>query len=63
MHHNNFDALNIIGESRLKRHFLNFLKKDGGRKVRPGALTPSELKELIKSIGNKRIIKDNCPNC
>jgi len=55
MHRNKIDAINIFGESRLKRNFLDFLKKkDGGGKVRPGALTPNELKDLIKSIGNKK---------
>jgi hypothetical protein len=55
MHRNKIDALHIFGESRLKRHFLDFLKKKAGSgKVRPGALTPNELKELIKSIGNKK---------
>ena len=54
MHRNKIDAINILGESRLKRYFLDFLKKKGGGKVRPGALTPNELRELIKSIGNKK---------
>jgi len=55
MHHIKFDASIIVGESRTKRHFLDFLKKkEGGRNVRPGALTPKQLKELIKSIGNKK---------
>ena len=55
MHRNKIDALYIFGESRLKRYFLDFLKKkDDSSKVRPGALTPKQLKELIKSIGNKK---------
>ena len=54
MHRNKIDALNILSESRLKRYFLNFLKKKDGGKGRPGALTPNELRELIKSIGNKK---------
>lgn len=55
MHHKNYDALNILGDSRLKRNFLDFLKKkESSGNVRPGALTPSELRKLIKSIGNKK---------
>jgi hypothetical protein len=55
MHRKRIDALSVFNESRLKRNFLDFLKKkDSGGKVRPGALTPKELRELIKSIGNKK---------
>ena len=55
MHQSNNDASYLIGESRIKRYFLGFgKKKDGKGNVRPGALTPSELKALINEIGNKK---------
>ena len=55
MHRKKIDALSVLNESRLKRNFLDFLKKKGsGGNARPGALTPKELRELIKSIGNKK---------
>ncbi len=55
MHHNQFDASNLYGESRLKRYFLGLFKKKKV-KVRPGALTPDELRSVVKEIGkNKKV--------
>lgn len=54
MHHSNNDASYFIGESRIQRFFLGFGKKKGGGNVRPGALSPSDLKALINQIGNKK---------
>jgi len=53
MHHNNFDANSLYSESRLKRYFLDFLKKKKVN-VRPGALTPDELRAVVKEIGNNK---------
>ena len=55
MHHNPFDANSLHNESRLKRHFLDFLKKKK-IKIRPGALTPDELRAVVNEIGkNKKV--------
>ncbi len=55
MHHNKFDASEIFGASRLNRHFLGLFKKKKVR-VRPGALTPEELKTIVNQIGkNKKV--------
>lgn len=54
MHHKNNDASHLIGEPRVKRYFLGFGKKESRKNIRPGALSPSELKALIKKIGNKK---------
>lgn len=39
------------GEDRLARYFLKFFKGRKKARVRPGAMQPDELKELIKKIG------------
>lgn len=46
---------NLFGEDRLKRHFLNLFKSKKKRiQVRPGALTPEELRAKIKQIGKDK---------
>jgi hypothetical protein len=55
MHHNKFDAFEIFGTSHLNRHFLGFFKKKKVH-IRPGALTPEELKKVVNQIGkNKKV--------
>ncbi len=46
----------ILGESRNRRSFLNFFKKKNKVVVRPGAMSPEELKQRVKAIGkNKKV--------
>lgn len=54
MHRHKFDASYLIGESRIKRHFLGLFKKKSQSNIRPGALTPDQLKTRIKEIGNRK---------
>jgi hypothetical protein len=53
MHHNQFDASILNGESRLKRYFLDFFRRKKSN-VRPGALTPDELRAIVKEIGKDK---------
>ena len=54
MYRQKFDVSYLTGETRLKRHFLNLFKKKPKVHVRPGALSPEELKARVKEIGNKK---------
>jgi hypothetical protein len=54
MHRFKNDASYLFGETRIKRHFLDMFRKKGSGNVRPGALSPKELKALVKKIGNKK---------
>lgn len=54
MHRFKNDVSYLLGETRIKRHFLNLFKKKDNSKARPGALLPNQLRELIKEIGNKK---------
>ncbi|MCB0283612.1 MAG: hypothetical protein KDF60_13590 [Calditrichaeota bacterium] len=54
MDHPEFNAPYLIGEPRLKRHFLGLFKKKSQPSVRPGALTPDQLKARVQEIGNRK---------
>jgi hypothetical protein len=45
---------NFFGEERLARYFLKFFKTRKKSQVRPGALHPDELREMIKKIGKDK---------
>lgn len=53
MHHTRFDAPRFFGENSRRRYFLGLFKKSK-KPVRPGALTPQELKDVVNKIGNKK---------
>ena len=46
----------LFMEDRFKRHFLKFFKSKSGAAVRPGAMTPEEVKKRVQEIGkNKKV--------
>ena len=46
----------LFMEDRFKRHFLKFLKSKSKVTVRPGAMTPEEVKKRVQEIGkNKKV--------
>jgi len=44
----------LFGLALQRKYFLNLFKSKKGGKVRPGALSPEELKNLINKIGEKK---------